>query len=75
MEIPIENLPALCDEGKMSLLIISRDMSFQFKFMDLVNKKAFSYLDNGSGNIDIDKFLKWWYCKLDHLKEFNKDVV
>jgi len=49
-------------------------MSYHFKFLDLVNKKAFSYLDNGSGFIDQDKFVEWWFCSLRELKKFNQDT-
>lgn len=58
----------------MNLLIISEDMSYHFKFLDLVNKKAFDYLNN-NGFIDEEKFLKWWFCKLKDLKKFNNDSV
>ena len=49
-------------------------MSYHFKFLDLVNKKAFDYLNN-NGFIDEEKFLEWWFCKLRDLKKFNNDSV
>lgn len=39
----------------MNLLVISDDMSYHFKYLDLVNKKAFEYLETG-GFIDVEKF-------------------
>lgn len=62
--IPLDLLAALCDTLNMHLLVISDDMSYHFKLLDLINKKAFKFIDDGTGNIDIDKFVKWWFADL-----------
>lgn len=56
-------------------MLLSDNMSYHFKYIDLVNKKAFKYLDDGNGDLDIEKFIKWWFCSLTELKEFNKDSI
>ena len=68
--IPMSSLAALCDYLNMHLLVISDDMSYHFKLLDLINKKAFKYLDDGSENIDVGKFIKWWFADLKQLDEF-----
>ena len=35
----------------------SEDMSFHFKFVDVVNQTANSYLDDGEGFIDFEKYI------------------
>ena len=40
----------------MHILVISDDMSYHFKFLDLVNGKAFEFLKTEDDYIDIDKF-------------------
>jgi hypothetical protein len=43
------------------LLSNSDDMSYHFKFQDVINNTAQAYLDDGDGNIDKEKFIKWWF--------------
>ena len=71
-KLDISLLPNICDALNMHLLVISNDMSFHFKLYDLINKKAFKYLATEEGYIDVGKFLKWWFCDLDELKEFSE---
>lgn len=69
--MPIDLLLKLCDFLNLHLLVLNPDISFQFKFNDLKSKKAFEYLDKGTGVIDLDKFVRWWGCTPDQLKEFS----
>lgn len=64
-------MPELCDECHMHILVISNDMSYHFKFLDMVNGKAFEYLKTEEGFIDINKFIKWWFCSLQELHNFK----
>lgn len=70
-EIKIEFLPKLCDLCNLHLLVINRDMSYHFKFLELVNEKAFVYLKTKEGFIDVGKFLEWWFCSLEELGNFS----
>ena len=70
-EIPIDLLPHLCDALNMHLLVISDDMSYHFKLLDLINKKAFTYLQTKNGFINIPKFVQWWFCELSELESFE----
>lgn len=53
--IDVSDLPELCDLLKLNLLANSEDMSYYFKFTDVVNETANGYLDNGNGQIDEEK--------------------
>lgn len=67
----MDHLPKLCDMMNLHLLVINSDISYHFKFYEIMNRKAFEYLDNGKGFIDIDVFVKWWFCPIDDLKTFK----
>lgn len=54
----------------LHLLVINPNISFQFKFNELRSKRAFEYLDDGQGKLDVEKFVKWWGCPADGLKDF-----
>lgn len=51
----------LCDYLRLNLLINSDDMSYHFKFQDVINGTAHAYLDDGNGDISKEKFVKWWF--------------
>lgn len=42
-------------------------MSYHFKFQDVINGTAQSFLDDGNGNIDKEKFVKWWFMTTEEL--------
>ena len=55
----------------MHILVISEDMSYHFKFMDMCNGKAFEILKTDDDFIDLKKFVKWWFLPLRELKDFS----
>lgn len=55
----------------MHILVISEDMSYHFKFMDLCNGKAFEILKTESDFIDLAKFVEWWFLPLSELQNFE----
>lgn len=59
--LSIRDLEELCDYLRLHLLSNSDDMSFHFKFQDVINGTAQAYIDDGDGNIDKEKFMKWWF--------------
>jgi hypothetical protein len=61
----------MCDFLNLHLLVISADVSYHFKFNEIVSRRAFDSLDNGKGFVDIEKFVKWWFCSVDDLKNFK----
>jgi hypothetical protein len=63
----------VCDKLGLHLLLNSGDMSFHFKFQEVIFGKADTYLDDGNGQIDVRKFVQWWNMDLDEL--FDKDKV
>jgi hypothetical protein len=42
-------------------------MSYHFKFKEVINREAQQYFDDGNGNIDKEKFIKWWFMTTDEL--------
>ena len=50
-----ESLPELCNKLGLHLLMNSNDMSFHFKYVDVINGTANSFLDDGEGYIDFKK--------------------
>jgi len=54
-QVRVDDLPDLCDKLGLHLLMNSEDMSFHFKFMEVVERKCEPYLDDGSGFIDLEK--------------------
>lgn len=69
--LPIDRLPALCDHLNLHLLVIDHDMSFHFKFLEIVNKKAQVYLATSKGFLDEEKFVEWWFTPLSQLNKFK----
>jgi hypothetical protein len=69
--MPMDILPKLCDFLNMHILVISEDMSYHFKFMDLCNGKAYEILKNEKDFLDREKFVEWWFLPLRKLKSFK----
>lgn len=63
--ISARKLPELCDKFNMNLWVCSEDLSFQFRFIDVVEEKAQEYLSDSHSNIDKHKFLDWWFADVD----------
>lgn len=42
-----DDLPRLCDKLQLHLACISEDLSFHFKYLDVVFNRTGKYLDNG----------------------------
>ena len=51
----MSELGALCDKMKLHLLVISDDLSFHFKFLDVVSGKAQEFLADSDGCVDKQK--------------------
>ena len=65
--LSVRDLEELWDYLRLNLLINSDDMSYHFKFQDVINGSAHSYLDDGSGDISKEKFVKWWFMTTEEL--------
>ena len=63
----IEHFPELLDRVYLHLLILSNHMKYQLKYMEVLNGIAEKIVDNGAGQISLDKFLKWWFMELDDM--------
>lgn len=67
-------LPTVCDELRLHLLVISENLAHHFRFLDVVNQRAQNYLQNGSGNIDEDKFVAWWFADMKTLMNIQNGI-
>ena len=54
----------LCHQLNLHILCVSEDMSYMFKYQDLVNKMAEQYLEN-EGYINMKDFLDWWFAPVE----------
>ena len=63
-------LPKLCDELKMNLLILQEDPSYAIKYWDIIEKANSIKYFCKDDNVDRDKFLKWW--ETDYLTIYNE---
>ncbi len=45
----------LCDKLGLHLLMLSENMKYHFKYLDVINGSANSFLDDGEGCIDFGK--------------------
>ena len=55
----------------MHILVISDDMSYHFKFLELIDGKAFDILKDENDNLNIEKFIEWWFLPLKELSSFS----
>lgn len=53
----VDNLPEICDKLGLHLLMNSEDMSYHFRFVDVINGTANAFLEDPSypGYIDFEK--------------------
>jgi hypothetical protein len=51
----VDDLPQVADKLGLHLLMNSEDMSFHFKYVDVINQTANKFLDDGEGFIDFEK--------------------
>jgi hypothetical protein len=70
--LSIRETESLCDYLHLNLLMDSDDMSYHFKFLEVVNKEAQPYFEDDNSNIDKEKFVKWWFMTTDELLHKNE---
>ncbi|EGR27502.1 hypothetical protein IMG5_195060 [Ichthyophthirius multifiliis] len=63
--IPEEKLGELCDKFQLTQMALSDDLSYHFKYFDVLRGLAAKILDNGNGYIERQKFSEWWLKPLD----------
>ncbi|OMJ77941.1 hypothetical protein SteCoe_22380 [Stentor coeruleus] len=52
----------------LHILCVSEDLSFMFKYQDVISKQAESLLSNKQGYIDKETFLEWWFAPLERIR-------
>ncbi len=54
-KIPLQMLPMLLDKMNLQLLVLSEDLTYHFKYMQVVKGRVNTLIDDGEGNIDKTK--------------------
>ncbi len=52
----------LLDKLKLHLLVLSEDLTYHFKYLQVMKGKVGAILDDGDGNIDKAKFDFFFFC-------------
>lgn len=78
-------LPMLLDKFRMHLLVLSEDLTYHFKYLQVVQGRAAPHFDDGEGNIAKAKYIyikltrrlmAWWQMGLeDTLKMIEADSL
>lgn len=65
----VSDLPPLCDDLRLYLLIVSDNIEYQLKFMDIVKEEnsVNYFVENNFCN--KNKFLKWWFGSYEKIIE------
>ena len=67
------DLPALCDDLKLYLLVVNDKVDYSMKFLDIVTYsntvKFFATGEGKSAEVDREKFIKWWFMPYEQLLE------
>ena len=68
-------MPNICDKFKLHLLIMSEDLSFHFKYNDVIKGVAESKLVNDQNKLEREsylnifiknfRFIKWWLTPIE----------
>ena len=61
-------LTRLLDKFKLHWYVNSDNLSFHFKFEDVINGKAEVMISDSNGNIEKKKFIKWWLAPVDEIR-------
>ena len=58
---------------RLHVLSIGEDLSFMYKYQDVVNESAMDVLNNGSGEVEWVAFIDWWLAPLEVIRPEMKD--
>lgn len=72
-KLPSHLLHRLCLALNLHILCVSDDMGYTFKYQDMITRDAERMLNNGTGYIDKDTFLDWWFAPLEVIRPEMKE--
>ena len=73
--LPLSLVQKLCLKLHLHILCVSNDISFLYKYQDVVSDAVRPLLDNGSGQVEQYTFVEWWFAPLDVIRpEMAKPV-
>jgi len=67
-KLPSSYLFRLCMALHLHILCVSPEISYMFKYQDVVSGKAEAELMGRDGNIDKDTFERWWFAPLETIR-------
>lgn len=66
--LPSNMLHRFCLILHLHILCVSEDLSFMFKYQDVISRQAEALLSDRSGFIDKETFLEWWFAPLERIR-------
>eukprot|EP00828_Plagiopyla_frontata_P023475 TRINITY_DN3007_c0_g1_i9.p1 TRINITY_DN3007_c0_g1~~TRINITY_DN3007_c0_g1_i9.p1 ORF type:complete len:156 (-),score=26.42 TRINITY_DN3007_c0_g1_i9:159-626(-) len=72
-QISISRLTELLDKFKLHLYVNSENLAYHFKYLDVMNSVAEDALQDQNGDIDREKFTKWWFADLDQIRPVKQE--
>ena len=52
----------------LHILCVSENLSFMFKYQDVISRQAENLLSDRNGYIDKETFLEWWFAPLERIR-------
>ena len=66
--MPRNQLHSFCMQLRLHVLSIGEDLSFMYKYQDVISERAQDNLDNGEGQITCSAFIEWWESPLEKIR-------
>jgi len=58
----VSDLPSLCDNLRLYLLVVNDNIDYQLKFMDIATQtNSIAFFSDANGYVDPHKFIQWWF--------------
>ena len=68
LNLPSDLLHRLCLALHLHILCVSDDISFMFKYQDVISREAERILSDKQGNINKEAFLDWWFAPIEKIR-------
>lgn len=66
----MSDLPYLCDSLRLYFLVVSDNIEYQMKFMDIATSSEIATKFFVTANyVDGEKFVKWWFMEYSKIYE------
>ena len=66
--MPVNQLHSFCMQLRLHVLSIGEDLSYMYKYQDVVSERAQDNLNNGDGMIECADLIDWWFAPLEKIR-------